>query len=411
MQRASMIMRLALRNLFRQVRRTLLTTTVIVAGVGLFVLGEGFIAGIEDNIIVSAIEGTSGHVQARPVDYPDQIMQHPIDKLLEIDATMQAWLDSHSEAWTGRQIFTPSASFNGDSLRVRAIGYDPVRDPLVFSRRLWRIDGHDPDGAANEVIVSTGVAGLLGVKTGDHFVLQARTHEGAMNALEVAVAGIVTTTHTTIDTIAIFVPSSLSNRLIATDKPSHVSLHLAGRDQAEAAAVALRGVIGAQASVVTWDDETRELIRLQAVRRKALNGLVFILLALAGFGMANTILMAAYERIQEIGTLRAMGMTEGGVLGLFVCEGLLMGIAGGLAGIAWGGALVAWWAANPIDMMNLSVQKVGNSIQFSALIYTHFSVSALVGGLVFAVVVAVLSSIWPARVASRMAPADAVRAT
>ena len=61
--------RLAARNLLRAPRRTVLTMVAIVAGVGVFIVGEGFLGSQPENVIVSAIEGTVGHVLARP-NYP-----------------------------------------------------------------------------------------------------------------------------------------------------------------------------------------------------------------------------------------------------------------------------------------------------------------------------------------------------
>ncbi|MBI3183211.1 MAG: hypothetical protein HYZ28_13825 [Myxococcales bacterium] len=70
------VAKLAAKNLLRQKRRTILTGIAVVAGVGIYILGEGFISGINENIIVSAIDSTVGHVLARPKGYPTQMLQH-----------------------------------------------------------------------------------------------------------------------------------------------------------------------------------------------------------------------------------------------------------------------------------------------------------------------------------------------
>jgi putative ABC transport system permease protein len=145
-----------------------------------------------------------------------------------------------------------------------------------------------------------------------------------------------------------------------------------------------------------------------------LNIIALALVAIAAAGIANTILMAAYERVREIGALRAMGMTRLGVLGLFVGEGLLTGLAGSLAGAAIGGWLVYKYSRDGIDLTGL-VATVGskgvyNSIPFSAMLYTSFSWAIVLGAAAFGLMVAVLSSIYPAVLASRLLPAEAVRA-
>jgi putative ABC transport system permease protein len=119
--------------------------------------------------------------------------------------------------------------------------------------------------------------------------------------------------------------------------------------------------------------------------------------------------MAAYERVREIGTLRAMGMTGRGVLALFVVEGALIGLVGGLVGAAVSGAMSRYWSVNGIDL-TARLESQGTTIPISAMLYLEFSPAMLVYSVLFGVVIAMLASVYPAWVAARMAPAEAVRA-
>ncbi len=406
----SLYLPLAFKNLSRSKRRTALTSISIVAGVAVLVLGQGFVSGIEENIVVAAESGWVGDVLARPAGYPKVGAYYPLDHLLTVTPEAKQLLDRDAVAWTERTLFSPSAVAGAESLRVRAIGYDPKTDPLVFRRDRWRWDGQAPAPEGDEIAISASVARLLELKKGDPLVLQVRTHKGAINALPVKVSGVVTTGNTALDTMAILVPASLTARLVGTTQPTQVSVKLSHRDDAKNFAPRLQAALGPQAAVTTLFDETRELLESQQVRRKSLGLIVFILLALAGFGMANTILMAAYERVHEVGTLRAMGMTERGVVGLFLAEGGLMGLLGSVLGAALGGAGVAWWAAHPIDLSRLVNQETNGNMAIEGLIYTHFSLTVMLGALVYGLAVSLLASWYPARVASKMAPADAVRA-
>lgn len=186
-------------------------------------------------------------------------------------------------------------------------------------------------------------------------------------------------------------------------------MKLRARDAADGFASRLAASLGPQAKVATWREETADLIRIQNVRRRALDIIMGILMALAAFGIVNTVLMAAYERVREIGTLRALGMTERGVLRLFVLEGLLIGVVGSTLGAAWGSAITLYWSIHPIDFSK-SIEQTGGSYSASALVYTRLSGEVVLWTIALGVLVAALASIYPARVASRMAPADAVRA-
>ena len=188
-----MIPRLAFRNLRRKPQRSVLTALSIVAGIGLLILGQAFIDGIEENVVVAAEEGTVSHLLVRPAGYPTIGTHAPLDKLVQVTPAARALLDQEAVAWTGRLRFTPLAVHGADSVRVRATGYDPVRDPLVFPRKQWRLVGHEPAPDSDEITISPSVARLLSVKEGDRLVLQVRTHTGAINALEVKVAGVQAT--------------------------------------------------------------------------------------------------------------------------------------------------------------------------------------------------------------------------
>src|ERR1700712_2246584 len=274
-----------MRNLRRAPRRPLLTMSAIIAGVGVFILGEGFVSGLTENILVAAIEGTVGHVQARPAGYPTQPGQHPGDALLEIPPAARTLLDQHSVAWTTRTYFAPTAAAGADSLRPVAIGYDDVGDTGVFPREHWKMRGSMPRPGDDAVAVSHRIARLLALELGSRLVLQLRTHSGAMNALDVAVSAIVTTNNPALDSLGIFVPKALTQKLLATDLPSHISVRLKSREEAGSFARQLAAALGPQASVVTWREETEDLLRVQNIRRRALDLIMAILMALAAFGI------------------------------------------------------------------------------------------------------------------------------
>ena len=404
-----LLLRLAARNLFRHTRRTVLTVIVIIVAVGVLILGRAFIDGIEESIVVGAIDGMVGHVMARPAGYPALGVQHPIDELLSLDAAARAFLDREAKAWTERTLFAPVLVHGPDSLRVRAIAYDPERDPKVFLRTLWSIEGAEPVPGREQIMVAVGVAKLLRLKVGDVIVAQTRTHKGALNAMRFEVSGVFRSKNAGLDLNTMLVPMKTARELIRTSLPSHVVARLDRRDRAAEVASGLAARLGKQADVVTWQEETAELIALQRIRRRALGLIVFVLMVLAAFGIANTILMAAYERVRELGTLRAMGMTGGGVISLFLWEGLFMGLVGAALGAGWGSACSIYLSRHPVDMSS-AMQTTSGALSFSTLIYARFDPVIATVAVVFGVVVAVLASIYPARIASRVSPAQAIHA-
>lgn len=408
-----MMFMLAWRNVRRNLGRSVLSLVAVVVGTLSLVVGRAFLSGMEENMIRSQIDAVSGHVELRPKDYPEEKLMHPVDALFPVDPALATWLDGHTEAWAPRLVFAPTAIHLADSMRVRAIGFDPVKDPVVFPRTSWKVTGAVPETAEQGVLVAAGIAQLLHLQPGDAITFQVRTAAGAINALQVPVAGLVAAGNPWVDGFVVFMPMSLADELVqAHGTVSHVATRLDMRapDVVDAFATALSAQAGPQRETATWMAETAELLALQEVRGRALDLLVFVLMGMSATGIANTVLMAAYERTREIGTLRAMGMTEGGVLRLFLAEGLVLGVTGSTVGCALAAALVSHYASTGIDLSARLAMNGPMSIPVSTMLYVALDARWLTAAWLFGVVVAVGASLLPARVAARMEPAEAVRA-
>ncbi|GMV38291.1 MAG: hypothetical protein AMXMBFR64_00070 [Myxococcales bacterium] len=406
-------LRLALRNVLRQRGRTALSMVSIVFGVAVLILGRGFIGGTKENIVRAQIDTASGHVLAVPADYPTTGGRFPLDGLLTLDGDTAAWLDAHTEAWTTRTVFAARVVHGRDAVRVRAIGFG-AGDAAVFPRDGWRLSGAVPVAVEHGVLLSVGVARLFDAAPGARLIFEVRTRDGAINALELPVAGVVRAGNPAFDRLGVMMPDALVQDLVQTRGAfSHLAVRLASRDDADAVAAALRTRM-AGARVTTWREESRDLLDLQDLRQTMLDIIALALMAIAATGIANTVLMAAYERVREIGTLRAMGLTRGGVVALFVTEGAVMGTAGASLGACLGGTVVHHYSVHGMDlsamMETAGSTGVYENIPFSVMLYMEWSGTAVVVAALAGLLVALLASVYPALIASRMTPAEAVRA-
>ena len=125
-------------------------------------------------------------------------------------------------------------------------------------------------------------------------------------------------------------------------------------------------------------------------------------LLVASLGIANTMIMAVYERTKEIGILKAVGAAPGQIRALFVVEASLIGLLGGVIGTILGWLLGK--GLNPLILAIFEWQEVD-------VTGTFFVVSwwLVVGALAFAMLVGLLAGLYPAARAARLAPLDALR--
>ncbi len=390
--------------------RTALSAIAILVAVMYLILGQSLIGGIEEGIIQATENGLTGQIHVKAADYPDQPMSYPVDELVELGPEAKTFIEEHAVASTGRLMFVSTVVSGSDNLRLRGIGFDPSSDEGVFHRSTWKVEGKLPEAAEDGVLIGATAARMLEAGQGDRVVLQTRTHAGAINALDMPVAGVVATGNIALDMSALFMTRDLAAKLVQTDLPSHVALRLKHRDDAEELRAGLQAALGSAYTVTPWHDEAAELLRMQKIRRKALSFFVGILLIMSAFAIANTIVMATHERIREIGTLRAMGMSRGGIVGLFLTEGAILGLVAGIGGAAIGSAGSMHLKNNPVDLAEVMGDTFGANMQFSSYLFADFSWAMVFPPLLIALAISLLASAGPAWSASKMAPADAVRA-
>jgi putative ABC transport system permease protein len=398
------LLSLAARNLARNVRRTLLTSTAVVAGVALMIFGWGLIDGLDDNILRAARLTYAGDLVLRPDGYPDDGLRFPLDQAAPIPPALQARLDAAGD-WTARATFPGRLVKGAEAQRVFVVAYDPATEARVFDRASWRLEGRWPAAGQPEIVAGSAFARLMELHVGDEVVIEARTRDGAINALTYTVVGLVRTDNTTMDNLSVWMEMPAAEQLAGLGGV-RTSIAVRPREGAEAAKAALAGLGW---TAWTLPEECDDLIAMNRIRRRSISVVVGMIMLIAATGIANTVIMAAFERIREIGTLLALGMRRRDVQVLFLLEGGVMGLGAGLVGAVLGSALVLYWQVNGMDFTSV-VEKMAANMSMSVVVYTRFSWAPTLLSLLFGVVVAVLASVWPARYASRIVPADAVRA-
>lgn len=397
--------RLALRNILRQRRRSLIALAAIGFGIVSMMLAAGFIEWIfwanREGVTVNQL----GHIQVTRPGYQDGGKADPFAFLLPETSDALQTIRSTPEV----QSVSPRLSFNGlishsdSTLSFIGEGIDTKLDPS--SQKLAVVDGsllsvEDPKG----VLLGTGLAANLGVKAGDSIVLLANTPSGGINAVECHVRGLVSTSMKAFDDVLLRVDIKLARELLRTPGAHTWVVTLGATDLTEKVVRQL----GREKSldgfdVVPWMkladfyNKTVELLTRQIAVINFIIGIIIIL------SISNTMTMSVMERTIEIGTSMALGVRRRRILRLFLLEGTLLGAIGGIVG-----ATVGLIAATLISFVGIPMPPApGMSTGFTAaIIITPYIVR---DALLLALVTTLLASLYPSWRASRLVIVDALR--
>lgn len=396
-----MFTRLALRNIFRNRRRSAITLAVIVFGaVGLILFG-GYKAVTFRGLRESTIRGRIGHLQLFGKGH-DKGSQKPLEHALEDVGAIRNEIEKDPRVeFTAAQITLMGLVSNGDkSETFVATAVEPEKDRLL--RGVSVVEGTLlPDGEPDAVLLGKGLAASMNVRPGDYVTLMSPTVAGSLNAMDVRVAGIFQTGVKELDERAVKMPIAGAQQLLQTAKVEKLLVFL--RDTETTAAV--RADIERRhwpVDIKSWSELASFYHQVVLLYNGIFGFLGLIVFGVVVFSVANTIVMSIFERTREIGTLMAIGTPRSGVWRMFFLEGLLTGVLGGVLGLAIGALIATLINRGNVMLPPPPGYTVGYQLKIllqPAVLATAFLIS---------VITATVSSILPALKASRLKIVDAL---
>jgi len=408
--------RYAFSNLFRQKRRSLVTlSSIVLGGVAIFIFG-GFVDYSFWALREQTIRTNLGHVQLYKKGYLASGEATPLNYGIEnYKIIRQALLDDSQLApliktVAGQLEYSGIVSNyeSGVSTFYTAVGVEPASslllgslDRIVLGSDLSRIDEL---GAT----VGSGLARSLSASYDDWLDMLAVNPAGGQDAMSVRVRGILESGIKDYDDRMLKMPLKTAQMLLGTEDVSKIIVLLHHTNDTDKARALIEKIIkqkNLELETVHWNKLA--LFYHQVVN--LFNGIFFFIKAIVGiivvFMISNTMMTNVLERTREIGTLRAIGLTQREVSRLFLLEGIIMGLFGAVASIGLGIIIAELININGVPMP----PSPGYSRGYLAFIrwaedWTLFWFSA-----VLAVVTAFAASILPARRAARLVIAEAFR--
>lgn len=403
---------LALRNIFRNRRRTLFTLTAIMIGIMALVLFDGFVRYTLWGLQESTIRNGLGHLQlATAEDYFRTGNFDPFRYLFTNQEEIVRKLQALPEVKT----VVPQVTFSGTLASAEKSGIVMVQAvPVELSRSLLSfrqiVAGRDLLAEDRyRVILARGVAEKIGARIGDILTMMAITRNGGLNAADLEVVGIANLGLRELDNIQVFLDLPTAMEFLDINSvPLLITVLEKTEYTGEVKATitqAFNSNSGQPLVVKGWDELADYYRQVQGFYGSLLQIIRFIIMLVVIFTIINTMTMSVFERTREIGALRALGTQKTGIIRLFLAEGLWIGLLGGSSGVLLG-LVVSSLINNLLGGMYIPPPP-GMAEGYQAFFAPS---SATIGqNFLLAVVVAVLASLYPAYKGSKLKIAEALR--
>lgn len=346
-----MLLMMALRNLLRNVRRTLAIIVTIALGTGALFLFDGFNNGILNQYRDNTIHAHYGYGQITMKGYREKVYEKPWEHWITNYSDLEAFLRKLPDV----EYVFPRVSFfalltNG-KITVSGVGQGvDGQNEAKFFNALNVISGETLSNQEDGILLGRGLARALDVKVGDVVTVLANTIHGTLNGIDLTVTGIFHTGSQDFDDRIFRIPIKQAQTLLDTDRIESVALGLKSLEAWDQVSQAVEK----QFPVM----ETTPFAVLDEVYYqhsvdwlKAQFGVIqVIILTIVLLGIFNSVSTSILERKQEIGNLRANGESTLDIMKLLACEGIALGIIGSILGILLSIVLAETFLRNGIVM-------------------------------------------------------------
>lgn len=398
--------KMAYRNLGRHRRRSILSGLALALGTTLLMFIAAFFTGEMRSSMETTLRLNTGHIQVQNADYDPDKLSVAWEYLIENPDQTAAQIGSLDPVHvaTPRLAASGIVSVRDESAGVQIMGIvpeseanDPYRDGIVSGEF---ITADDREG----ILIGLPLADSLNLKAGDSINLLINTSDGDVDEQQFTIRGIFTTGTSAWDKGIVFLPLAKAQTFArAENHASMIFVLLKDREQADEVAASIQGE---GIKVKTWTEMNELLVMVEDFSNAYLAVINLIVLGVTATIIVNTLLMSVFERTREIGVLSAIGMKGRQVIALFLAEAFLLAVSGVGAGSLAGWALSAYFAKVGVYFGDLGF---GAEMLLEDRIYTYLTLDSAIALIVTAFLITILASLYPARMASRMEPVEALR--
>ena len=412
--------RIAWRNLGRSRKRTGLVMAAIALGQLTVVFVNCMMAGMYDDMLQTITGPLIGHVQIHHREWREE---RALDLYVdELAAAKEQIRRLHGVESISPRIYSPVLTASGEKSDKPAdaepgmiVGVDvdlEMGDGGV-------LEGLPPDQRPGHkaVVVGRALAAKLGIEPGQQLALIGQDADEFPASDLFKVKAVIRSSADIVNRMGVVMSLADAGEFLAMHDQAHeIVIQGADLNRAEALADEIKALPGLKsAEVLPWREAAPELV--QMIDMKGVFDLIFlaILFVAAAAGIANMAVMSTFERTREFGMLLAVGTRPGRIVRMVLIESIILGLAGVAIGSVIGAALVkitghtGIYYAALAGMSGEGTDFGFKGLNFSYIIYPKFEWRHVIFGVAAVTATSVIASVWPAALAARLEPVEAMR--
>lgn len=407
-----MLLQLAIRNIWRNKRRTLITIAAVAFAVFLASVMRSFQKGAWDNVINNSVNLFFGYAQVHKDGFWDeQVLDNAMEWQAELD-------DIPNKIPSIKAVVPRIESFALASSKeltqgVMVIGVDPEKENALTSIADKISAGDFLRKNDNGAVIADGIAKKLKLDIGDTLVLISQGYHGANAAGKFPIRGFFNFPLPDLNKSLVYTSLSQAQEFYAADNMiTSLVMHIDDAKKVPDATASLADLLDQDKyEVMDYEELMPELVQARQMDEGGGFMIIGILYALITFAIFGTILMMTKERSYEFGVLTAIGMSRWKLFGVTFMESVMVGLIGVALGLLLAIPLVYYWNVNPINLSFMGEQATAAFENFGMepVIPTAFTSSVFLwqAGLIF--VITTLLSLYPLFNIMKLEPVKAMR--
>jgi putative ABC transport system permease protein len=406
------------RNLWRNPRGTLLTALALGLGLALLLISLGLLDGGHEQAVAGGVRLGPGHVVIQAKGYQDSSSDElllPARVVSEIEGLLQTGDMKHVvRGASPRLLATGLLSSSANSAGVRIMGVIPQDEQAVSLIPQRVVEGtYLSNDRLSDVVIGAELARQLEVKIGSKVVLMTQAlRQSEMQSTLWRVSGIFRTGLQAVDATIIHIPLPAAQTLlgVADGQVTQIALLLEREgDSPLVAGVLRKQLTGAPVEVLTWRESIPMLAQMFGLDRAfnyIMNG---VILAMAGLGILNTILMRVLERRYEFGVCKALGLRPRQLAAMVICESLALTTISLAMGLAMGLSVHHYLAISGLDLRWVFKTGLPPALVLDPILYSRLTGHRIVWSVGIVFIMATIISLYPALKAARTELPDALK--